>query len=270
MTDVAVKPDETTPETPETTEAERKTPAIKLEDLPDLTRSLVLASGSIVNELNPINEKLNSVGDVGKLVSEAVDNSTDKRVVSLREKMEAAMKAFNEAEAAAQKIVKPTLDIPSETEIAELETKQKEKVAALNSFAGAFDVELKTKGVTEKVTLFDYLDVIVQRKRGAKAGQGEGTSRPRVDSLEYTHDLSGESGWTKATNAKGESTFSALLVVIKKETGESLSANDLHEAWYKQVGVSDWKDANEVTTFSYSVTPKGKKEPVQYMIRVTK
>lgn len=249
---------------------EVKQPAIKLEDLPDLNKGLILASGPAVEKANKIAEQLNTVGDRGKLISEAVEGSTDKRVIALRDKMEAAMKAFNEAEAAAQKIVVPTLNIPTEEEVAKLETAHKEAIAGLNSFAGAFAVELKTKGVEANVTLFDYLDLVVQRKRGAKTGQGEGTSRPRVESVEYTHDLSGESGWQKATNAKGESNFSAFLAVIKKETGESLSAVDLHEAWYKTVGVSDWRDANEQTTFSYSVTPKGKKEPVQYMIRVTK
>lgn len=270
MTDQAVvdeKVDDTNEEQETNSPAEVKEPAVKREDLPPLAIALLTAADPVYAELTETVATIDKVGDVGKLLSEGIEQSEDKRVVALRNKAEAAIKAANDAMAEAEKLVKPTLDIPSEAELAALDTKQKDLSGTLQSFANAFATEVKRNKVDESVTLFSYTGDIPGRKRGAKAGQGKGTSRPRVKSVEFTHDKNGEEGWQRVGDADS-STFSHLLQNIKKETGESLSANDLHQAWYEQNRVSDWSEANEVTTFTYNVT--GKDKSTFYYVRVTK
>ena len=257
-------------ETPDGNETKVVEPAVKRENLPPLAVALLTAADPVYSELSGVVATIDKVGDVGKLLSEGIASSEDKRVVALRKKAEEAEKVAASAIADAEKIVKPTLDIPSEAELTALDTKQKDLSGALTSFANAFETEIKRNKVEGDVTLFTYTGALPGRKRGAKSGQGAGTSRPRVKSVEYTHDMHGKDGWQRLGDAES-STFSDLLQVIKKETGESLSANDLHAAWYEQNGkVSQWKDIpTEVSTFTYPVTGADKKETF-YFVRVTK
>lgn len=259
-----------TQETAEPTETEQENkPALAETKLPMLNQSLLSAARELFDQIKGLVDKQNAVGNVGELLSEAIKSSTDPQVVKLREKIERANKAINDATVEAESLVKPTLEIPSEEEIQKLETERKEKSASFQAFANAFDVELTRSGVKEKVTLTDYTGSLPGKRRGAKPGSGTGTSRPRLKSVEYTTDLNGDKGWQKVGDDKS-STFTHLLGAIKKETGADLSAQDLHGAWMEQnSGASDWTELPEVSTFAYSVTGKDGKSTV-YHIRATK
>lgn len=266
MTETAVAPEETTE-----TEAveESKQPALPEDKLPPLNQSLLSAAREIYGRVEAIVTKQNSVGDVGKMLSEAIEASEDPEIVKMRERIEKANKVINDTLKMAEEKVKPTLKIPSEEELAALETDRKEQSQSFQAFANAFDVELTRSKVAEKVTLTDYTGSLPGKRRGAKPGSGAGTSRPRLKSVEYTTDLNGEKGWTRVGDDKS-STFTHLLQSIKKETGAVLSAQDLHEEWMKQnSGADDWTDLPEVSTFAYSVTGKDNKSTV-YHIRATK
>lgn len=268
MTETAVKDESTN------TEVKSEAPAkvIPTEDkLPVMALALLSGVKPKVDELKAIADKQASVGDVGKLLSDAIEQSTDPEVVKARNVIEKANEAILKAQKAAEDKVKPTLKIPTDDELKAMEDSYKTLSTEINAIAGVFNNE--TKKVFEDITLYDYVGDLPKSKRGAKAGQGTGTVRPRVTSVEFTLDKNGQEGWGKVgkENDKGEfrSSFSHLIQKIKEQTGESLSAPDLHAAWLKEAGVSDWNDANTLTTFSYPVTDKNGKT-WSYWVRVTK
>lgn len=254
-------------ENPEAKQEETK-PKVPVESLSGLAKALLDQAVTKYAELKTVAETQAKTGDVGKLLSEAIDTSTDKEIVALRKKIESANEAIIRFTKEAEEKVKPTLKIPTETELAAMDTQYKTLAGELNAFATVFGNEVKKDH--PDLTLFDYTGELPGKRRGAKAGQGAGTSRPRVKSVEYTHDKNGQEGWTKAVDKDGNSSFSHLVMAIKKETGESVSAADLHAPWLSQNGnKSDWTELPEVSTFAYSVTDKDQKTH-DYMVRVTR
>ena len=271
MTETPVKDETTKDETkPEVNETPAK--SVPTEDkLPVMALALLNGVKPKVDELKKIADKQASVGDVGKLLSDAIEASTDPEVIKARTVIEKANEAILKAQKAAEDKVKPTLKIPTDDELKAMEDSYKTLSTEINAIAGVFNNE--TKKVFADITLYDYVGDLPKSKRGAKAGQGTGTVRPRVTSVEFTLDQQGKEGWEKVgkENDKGEfrSSFSHLIQKIKEQTGESLSAPDLHTAWLKEANVSDWNDANTLTTFSYPVTDKNGKT-WSYWVRVTK
>lgn len=262
----------TTTETPAAvnTEAEVKTETAKVvtpvESLSPLAQALVNEATGKAAELKAVADKQASVGDVGKLLSEAIASSEDAKVKEMRTKREKAAAAILAFDKAMEEIVKPTLSIPTEAELAAMDTEYKTLASELNTFNTVF---LSTVGKDHpEATLFDYVGELPGKRRGAKAGQGTGISRPRVTSVEYTTDLNGEEGF-KVAGKDGKSTFSHLAQAIKSETGETISASDFTEAWTSQLGIKDWTEANEVSTFSFPVTDKASKTTT-YTVRVTR
>lgn len=233
--------------------------------------SLPPMAGQILSLVEPrftriteIADQQNKVGDVGKLLSEAIEASTNKKVVELRAKVEEANQFILDAQKAMESIVKPTLNVPSDEEIAKLDEEYKTLASEINTYNGVFAME--TRNVKPDLTVFDYFGNLPGKKRGAKTGQGEGTSRPRVKTIEFTQDVKGEEGWKKA-DKDGKSTFSVLAASLKADSDNSvdLTAGDLHEAWTEQNGKKDWSDLPDLTTFIYQADDKHR-----WMIRVTK
>jgi hypothetical protein len=257
------------PKTNATPEAEVM-PEVK--PVPDKSKLSVLAQALLGTaegkyaEIKAVADKQAKVGNVGELLSDAITNSTDKQVVELRAKREKAAAAILAFDKAMEEIVKPTLSIPTDEELAQMDTTYKTLASELNTFNGVFVNEVKKDH--PEITLFDYTGELPGKRRGAKAGQGSGTSRPRVTSVEYTTDKNGEEGWKKAEK-DGKSTFSHLSLAIKGETGETHGAGDFHKAWTESLGITDWTDAPEVSKFAYSVTDKNSKTH-QYWVRVTR
>lgn len=262
VTDETVNPEANAPEVIEETK-----PKVPVESLSGLAKALLEQAENKYKELKVVAETQAKTGDVGKLLSEAIEQSEDPEVVKLRASIERANEAIIRHTKAAEEKVKPTLKIPTENELAEMDTQYKTLASELNAFATVFGNEVKKDH--PDLTLFDYTGELPGKRRGAKAGQGAGTSRPRVKSVEYTHDKNGNEGWVKAADKEGNSSFSHLVMAIKKETGESVSAADLHAPWLSQNGKSEWTDLPEVTTFAYSVTDKDAKTH-DYMVRVTR
>lgn len=236
------------------------------ESLSILAAALLSEAKNKYAEIKTVADKQAKVGNVGELLSEAIKNSTNDEVKKLREKRERASKAILEMDKAMEEIVKPTLSIPTEAELAEMDTQYKTLSSELNTFNSVFTTEVSK--VHKDITLFDYVGELPGKRRGAKAGQGSGTSRPRVSSVEYTTDKNGEEGYKKAEK-DGKSTFSHLSLAIKSETGETHGAGDFHKAWTESLGITDWTDAPEVSKFAYSVTDKDGKTH-QYWVRVTR
>lgn len=264
MTDTLVP--ETAPQTDETAPvADAK--VIPAEDsLSILAGALLKEAKAKYAEIKTVADKQAKVGNVGELLSEAIAKSEHEEVKKLRDKRERAAKAILEMDKAMEAIVKPTLSIPTEAELAEMDTAYKTLASELNTFNTVFTTELSK--VHKDITLFDYVGELPGKRRGAKSGQGSGTSRPRVASVEYTTDKNGEEGWKKAEK-DGKSTFSHLSLAIKSETGETHGAGDFHKAWTESLGITDWTDAPEVSKFAYSVTDKDGKTH-QYWVRVTR
>lgn len=252
------------------------TPETVTEEAPKLDRSklsemAVMILGRVEPDFNRVKEiaaEQNKTGDVGQLLSEAIENSTNKKVVELRNKVEEANKFILEAQKSMEAAVKPTLNLPSDEELAKLDTEYKEAANRIATYNGVFEQETEQSG--EKHSVYDYLGTLPGKKRGAKAGQGAGTSRPRVSKIEITTDLKGADGW-KAVEKDGKSTFGVLANFVKSATDGQvdLSAGDFHEAWVKQNGGKDWQDLNDVTTFSLSATGENDKQ-FRWMVRVTK
>lgn len=246
---------------------QEETKAIPAKDsLSILAQALLQTAEPKVSELKAVAEKQAKTGDVGKLLSEAIESSEDTKVKELRAKREKASAAILAFDKAMEEIVKPTLSIPTDEELAKMDTEYKTLASELNTFNGVFTNEVVKDH--PGITLFDYIGELPGKRRGAKAGQGSGTSRPRVKSVEYTTDKNGEQGWKKAEK-DGKSTFSHLSLAIKAETGETHGAGDFHKAWTESLGITDWTDAPEVSKFAYSVTDKDSKTH-QYWVRVTR
>lgn len=261
-----VTPEVTTDETPQ--DAPK---APELDSLNPLLQMLVQTAVPKMDELKKVAAKQSAAGDVGKLMTEAIESSDNEEVTKRRSAVQKAHEAINRLTKEMEELVRPTLSIPTEAELAELDTKYKTLASELSSFNSVFSGEAAKTDL--EISIFDYVGEIPGKRRGAKAGQGEGTARPRVTSVEYTKDINGEEGFVKvgANNAKGEfkSSFSHLIQAIQKDTKESVSAGDLHEAWLSQLGVKEWTDAPEVSKFTYSVTD-GEGKTHQYWVRVTR
>lgn len=250
--------------TDEPTQDAPAAPAV--DSLNPLAQMLVQTATQKMDELKSVSAKQNAAGDVGKLLTEAIESSEDDEVVKFRERIEKAHEAINQMTKAMEDKVRPSLSIPTDEELAELDSSYKTLASELNSFNQVFSSEVGKSGL--ELTIFDYVGEIPGKRRGVKAGQGTGTARPRVTSVEYTQDVNGAEGWVKAEK-DGKSSFSNLIQAIYKETKESLSASDLHEAWLSQNSLKEWTDAPEVSKFTYSLTD-GEGKTHQYWIRVTR
>lgn len=252
--------------TPEATPVAENTPSAPARDTLDvLSQALLSATEPKMAELKKIADKQAAVGNVGKALSEAIESSDNEDVVKRRNAMEKANEALIRLQKECEELVKPTLDLPSDEELTEMDLQYKVLASEINSFNAAFQVE--TSKVFEGLSVYDYLGEMPGKRRGAKAGQGTGTARPRVKSIEY-RNTPGSGEFTKAEK-NDKSTFSILSSIIKDETSEVIGAGDFHDAWISQVGVKDWNDAPEVSTFVYSLTD-GEGKTHQYEVRVTK
>jgi len=242
------------------------------ESLDVLSQALLSAAEPKMGELQKIAERQAKVGDIGKLVSEAVEQSTDEEVVKRRNAVAKAHEAIIKFTKEMEELVKPTLTIPSDEELDLMESQYKVLASELNSFNGAFQVE--TSKAYEGLSIFDYLGEMPGKRRGAKTGQGTGSVRPRVQTIEYTKDVNSDD-YTKA-ELNGKSTFSVLSQILKGETGAVITAGDFAEAWtgaYDKKPV-DWAELPEVSEFVYSFsTDDGEGKGLtnhQYKIRVTR
>jgi hypothetical protein len=231
-----------------------------------LAQMLVQTAQGKMDELKSVSAKQNAAGDVGKLLSEAIESSEDDEVKLFRERIAKAHEAINQMTKAMEDKVRPTLSIPTDEELSKLDSEYKTLASELNSFNQVFTGEVSKSGL--ELTIFDYVGEIPGKRRGVKAGQGQGTARPRVTSVEYTKDLKGESGWVKVEK-DGKSSFSHLITEIYKQTKESVSASDLHAAWLEQNALKEWTDAPEVSKFNYSLSD-GEGKTHQYWVRVTR
>ena len=243
---------------------EKQIPAF--EKLSPLSQALITSAKVKADEIKAVAEKQAKVGNVGELLSEAIANSTDAEIVEMRKKRERAAKAVLDFDKAMEEKVKPTLSIPSDSELAEMDTTYKTLASELNTFNGVFTTEVAKD--YPQITLFDYVGELPKGRKGAKAGQGTGTSRPRVKEVALTQDQKGEEGYSRVGTAE-KSTFSHLALKIKELTGETVSASDFHEEWTKQNNVKDWTEINEVSKFAFSVTDKEGKTH-QFWVRVTR
>lgn len=264
MTETAVAPNEADKAVENQPEAKKA--MLPKEKLSMLAQALLNEAEKKAAELKAVAEKQNKVGDVGKLLSEAIEASEDPKVKEMRTKREKAAAAVLQLDKAMEEVVKPTLAIPTDAELAAMDTEYKTLSSQLNTFNTVFTTE--TSKDQPEINLFDYIGDIPKGRKGAKAGQGEGTKRPRVKSIEVTQDEKGEQGYVRlGTDEK--STFTHLAQKIKADTGEVHSASDFHAEWCKQNNVSDWTDINEVSKFTYSVTDGEGKTHV-YWVRVTR
>lgn len=248
-------------------------PSVPARDTLDvLSNALLTAAEPKMSELKRIADKQAAVGDVGKLMAEAISSSTDEDVAKRRTAVEKANEAILRLTKEMEELVKPTLSVPSDEELTAMDLEYKVLASQVNSFNQAFQVE--TSKVFEDLSIFDYLGEIPGKRRGAKAGQGTGTIRPRVSKIEYTTDLNSEE--YKIAERNGKSTFSVLSQVIKDETGEVIGAGDFSEAWTATYDKKpqDWQELPEVSSFVYSVTAPNSEgdgsTTTQYKVRVTR
>lgn len=237
------------------------------ETLDALSQALLAATEPKMAELKKIAEKQAAVGDVGKLLSEAIESSTDEDIVKRRAAVQKANEAIIKITKEMEELVKPTLKIPSEEELNEMDLQYKVLASEINSFNSAFQVE--TSKAFEGLTVFDYLGELPGKRRGAKAGQGTGTARPRVSTIEYAKSLNPSAEDFVKAEKNGKSTFSVLSQILKDETGEVITAGDFHDAWTGQNGVKDWTELPDVSTFTYTQNDSEGKAH-DFTIRVTR
>lgn len=251
------------PET--TTETAENTPkAPARESLPPMAGQILNLVESRFARVTEIAAEQEKVGDVGKLLSEAIAASKDKQVAELRTKVEEANDFILKAQKTMEAKVKPTLNVPSDEALAKMDEEYKTLASEINTYNGVFTME--TRNVKPDLTVFDYFGQLPSKKRGAKTGQGTGTSRPRVQKIEYTQDVKGEEGW-KSAEKDGKSTFSILATALKADSNNEVDivAGDFHKAWTDQNAGKDWSDLPDVTTFVYQADDKHR-----WHIRVTK
>jgi len=248
----------TAPETP----AENTAPA--RDTLPPMAGQILNLVEGRFTRITEIATEQEKVGDVGKLLSEAIEQSKNKEVVALRAKVEEANEFILKATKSMEAIVKPTLNVPSDEELAKMDDEYKTLASEINTYNGVFSME--TRNVKPDLSVFDYFGQLPGKKAGAKKGQGTGTSRPRVSKIEYTQDVNGKEGWKPAVK-DGKSTFSILAAALKADSDNKVDVNagDFHTAWTDQNGKKDWSDLPDVTTFVYQGDDKHR-----WMIRVTK
>ena len=259
-----------TEETPEVTTEVTETVEVPLPEFEEMSLAgMVLGKArTLYNQLTELATKLNAVGNVGELLSVAVKESTDEKVLELRAKIETANQYILDWTKEAEGIVKPTLEIPSDDEVKAQEEAYKALLSQVKMFDGVFITEVKP--TYPELDIYAYLGELPKAKRGgssgAKAGQGEGTSRPRVSEIAVSLD-NGET-YTKVEK-DGKSSFTTLAAWLKKETGEVVGATDFHEAWAEATGIKNWADAPTNSEFGYSVTD-AKSKTHQFLVRVTK
>lgn len=258
MTEVA------TPETPAVTDETVPTAPAR-DSLPPMAGQILNLVESRFTRVTEIAAEQDKVGDVGKLLSEAIESSTNKKVVELRAKVNEANEFILKAQKSMEEVVKPTLNVPSDEVLAKMDEEYKTLASEINTYNGVFTME--TRNVKPDLSVFDYFGQLPGKKKGAKAGQGQGTSRPRVSKIEYTQDVKGEQGWKDAVNAEGKSTFSVLAQSLKKDSDGKVDivAADFHKAWTDQNGGKDWSDLPDVTTFVYQADDQHR-----WHVRVTK
>lgn len=252
------------PETPAVTE--EKVPQAPARDtLPPMAGQILNLVESKFSRVTEIAAEQDKIGDVGKLLIEAIEESKDKKVVELRKKVEEANEFILKARKSMENTVKPTLNVPSDEKLAKMNEEYKTLASEINTYNGVFTME--TRNVKPDLTVFDYFGQLPGKKKGAKAGQGQGTSRPRVSKISYTQDVKGEQGWKDAVNAEGKSTFSVLAQALKKDSDGKVDivAADFHKAWTDQNGGKDWTDLPDVSDFVYQADDKHR-----WSIRVTK
>jgi hypothetical protein len=224
---------------------------------------VVTKAQALVDKLKGVAAKVNAAGNIGELLSEAIKQSEDPEVKQALARIEKANEAILNWQKEIEAKVKPTLAIPSDEEIKAAEEEYKNLVSNVKTLDSMFTMEVGANH--PELNIYDYVGELPKAKRsasGAKSGQGEGSSRPRVSEIAVSTD-NGQS-YTKVEK-DGKSTFSVLTQWLKKETGETIGASDLHEAWFGQNGdVKDWNVLPEQTTFNYSLKDKS------YFIRVTK
>lgn len=250
-------------ENTETTTEVVEAPLPDVNSLGEFASLVVAKAKGVMTQLKSVSDKLQAAGNIGDLLSEAIKNSDDEKVKANLAKIEKANAMLIEWAKENEAIVKPTLAVPSDEELNALETAYKGFVSNVKTLDTVFTTEVA--GTYPNLTLYSYVGDMPKGRKGstgAKAGQGEGQSRPRVSEIAVSVD----DGKTYSKVEKdGKSTFSVLTQWLKKETGETVGATDLHEAWFEQNGnVTDWTALNEQTTFNYSL--KGK----SFFIRVTK
>ena len=265
----SVTPEAQTPETPESNE-----PAVTRENLPVLAQAILSAAEGVFSELKAVADEQAKSGNTGQIITDAIKTSEVPEVVAIRKRLEKLNDQLLEAQTKAEELVRPTLDIPSDERLKELDTQYKEKASQMNAYAQVFTNEvMRDDNIPDdaKITLYTYTGELPGRKRGARPGQGAGTFRPRLKSVEYTMDLTGEKGWVKVGDDES-STLTNMATVIKSETKVPTAASDLYPAWVSANGLpetGDWNELNTVTDFVYSVTDE-KQKTHQYKIRVTK
>lgn len=255
---------------PQTAPEKDETAPVKLDES-KLSEMALMVLGRVKPDFARVTEivaEQNKVGDTAQVLSDAIENSKSKKVVELRQKVEEANQFIIDARKAMEEVVKPTLNLPSEEDLAKLDAEYKAAAANIATYNGVFEKETEQSG--EKHSVYDFLGNLPGKKRGAKAGQGEGTSRPRVRTIEITTDLKGEQGWKKVENKEGKSTFSVLAAFIKSATDGNvdLGATDFSDAWVEQNGGKDWQAINDLSTFVVSAS--GGDKTYQWHVRVNK
>lgn len=255
---------EVTPETPET-EAAKLDESI-LSEMAAMALSRVKPDFERVTE---IVAEQNKTGDIAQVLSDAIENSKKKDVVELRKRVEEANAFIIEARKSMEAAVKPTLNLPTEEDLAKLDAEYKAAASRINTYNGVFEAETLQNG--KQYSVYDFLGNLPGKKRGAKTGQGEGSARPRVRTIEITTDLAGEQGWKLVENKEGKSTFSVLAQFIKSATdgGVDLPATDYSDNWVAQNGGKTWQDVNDLSTFHVSATGEGGKT-YDWNVRVVK
>lgn len=248
--------------TPEAEVTEKAIPAI--DTLPEGMAQLAVAKAeTLMTQLKTVSATINAANNMGDLLSEAIKNSADPKVKEHLARIEKANEAILNWTKEVEAIVKPTLSVPTDEEIKAAEEKYKALVSNVKTMDTVFTGEVAD--LYPNLSIYDYVGELPKGRRnstGAKAGQGEGSSRPRVTEIAVSVD-NGET-YTKVEK-DGKSTFSVLTQWLKKETGETVGASDLHEAWFEQNGnVKDWNSLPEQSTFNYSLKDKS------YFVRVTK
>lgn len=258
-TETVETPAEVTSTEVEVTEAPKPDP----DSLGEFAGLVVAKAEGVMAKLKAVSAQLQAAGNIGDLLDEAIKNSTDEKVKANLQKIDKANEMLIAWQKEIEEIVKPTLAVPSDEEVAAMDAAYKGFVSNIKTLDTVFTTEV---GATyPNLNLYSYVGDIPKGRKGAtgaKTGQGEGMSRPRVSEIAVSVD----NGQTYSKVEKdGKSTFSVLTGWLKKETGETVGATDLHEAWFEQNGkVTDWTTLPEQTTFNYSLKDKS------FFIRVTK
>lgn len=262
----------TAPETNDNTNSEQTETETPKPDRSTLSEMANMALDRVKPDFDKafgIAEKLNSQVNVNEMLSEAIEKSEDAEVVKIRKMVEELDKKRLAAVKAMEDKVRPTLDVLSDEDVAKLEAEYKEAASNISTYNSLFELETLRAG--KQYTVYDFLGQLPGKRRGAKAGQGEGTKRPRVSKIEITTDVKGEDGWKVVANNEGKSTFGVLAQFIKSATngGVDLSASDYSDAWVSQNGGKDWQDINDQSTFIVSATDD-KDKSHKWNVRVTK